>query len=90
MPFENLRRLVAARRVVVKVGSSLLVNDQNGELDQVWLDALVDDLVTKLSPYKANSTVTTRMTNTAPGKNPSNFIIKNRHFPSIMSGRTAS
>ena len=45
MPFENLRRLVAARRVVVKVGSSLLVNDQNGELDQVWLDALVDDLV---------------------------------------------
>ena len=45
MPFENLRRLVAARRVVVKVGSSLLVNDQNGELDQVWLDALVNDLV---------------------------------------------
>lgn len=45
IPFENLRLLTAARRVVVKVGSSLLVNDQDGELDQVWLDALVDDLV---------------------------------------------
>jgi glutamate 5-kinase len=45
MPLENLRLLTAARRVVVKVGSSLLVNDLDGELDQVWLDALVDDLV---------------------------------------------
>jgi glutamate 5-kinase len=43
-PLENLRLLTAARRVVVKVGSSLLVNEASDELDQVWLDALIDDL----------------------------------------------
>ncbi len=43
---KNLRLLTAARRVVVKVGSSLLVSEASGELDQAWLDALVDDLVT--------------------------------------------
>ena len=42
---SNLQRLTAARRVVVKVGSSLLVDEQSGEPDQVWLDALIDDLV---------------------------------------------
>jgi glutamate 5-kinase len=42
---RNTRRLAEARRVVVKVGSSLLVNEQSGELDQIWLDALVDDVV---------------------------------------------
>jgi phosphoribosyl-ATP pyrophosphohydrolase len=25
-------------------GLSLLVNEQSGELDQIWLDALIDDL----------------------------------------------
>lgn len=42
---RNSRRLAEARRVVVKVGSSLLVDEQSGELDQVWLDALIDDVV---------------------------------------------
>lgn len=42
---KNTRRLAEARRVVVKVGSSLLVNEQSGELDQIWLDALIDDVV---------------------------------------------
>lgn len=41
----NLRRLTAARRVVIKVGSSLLVDESSGELNQRWLDSLVDDLV---------------------------------------------
>jgi glutamate 5-kinase len=34
---------VAARRVVVKIGSALLVGD-NGEIRRAWLDALVDDV----------------------------------------------
>jgi glutamate 5-kinase len=42
---RNTRRLAEARRVVVKVGSSLLVNERSGELDQIWLDALIDDVV---------------------------------------------
>ena len=41
---RNTRRLTAARRVVIKVGSSLLINETSGELDQDWLDSLVDDL----------------------------------------------
>ncbi len=41
-----MSRLAAARRVVVKVGSSLLVRDGDGALDQQWLDGLVDDLAT--------------------------------------------
>jgi glutamate 5-kinase len=40
----NLRLLTAARRVVVKVGSSLLVDEASGELDRAWLDSLVDDV----------------------------------------------
>jgi glutamate 5-kinase len=35
--------LPAARRLVVKIGSALLV-DEEGEIDRAWLDALVDDL----------------------------------------------
>src|SRR5919108_4931399 len=35
--------LVAARRLVVKIGSALLVGE-DGEIDRAWLDALVDDL----------------------------------------------
>lgn len=41
---RNAHRLTGARRVVIKVGSSLLVNETSGELDQDWLDSLVDDL----------------------------------------------
>jgi glutamate 5-kinase len=35
--------LAAARRLVVKIGSALLV-DEDGEIHRAWLDALVDDL----------------------------------------------
>jgi glutamate 5-kinase len=35
--------LTAARRLVVKIGSALLV-DEDGEIHRDWLDALVDDL----------------------------------------------
>jgi glutamate 5-kinase len=35
--------LIAARRVVLKIGSALLVGD-DGEIRRTWLDALVDDI----------------------------------------------
>src|SRR5436305_15211170 len=35
--------LTAARRVVLKIGSALLVED-DGEIRRAWLDALVDDV----------------------------------------------
>jgi glutamate 5-kinase len=37
-------RLADFRRIVVKVGSSLLVDSARGELRREWLEALVDDL----------------------------------------------
>jgi glutamate 5-kinase len=36
--------LADARRVVVKVGSALLVDPQSGRLNRAWLEALVEDL----------------------------------------------
>ena len=33
-----------ARRVVVKIGSALLVEESTGAVRRPWLDALVDDL----------------------------------------------
>jgi glutamate 5-kinase len=36
--------LAEARRVVVKVGSALLVDAQSGRLNRAWLEALVEDL----------------------------------------------
>ena len=36
--------LKGARRVVVKVGSALLVDQQSGRLNRAWLETLVDDL----------------------------------------------
>ena len=38
------RRLDSARRVVVKIGSALLVEDASGKIHRRWLDALSDDL----------------------------------------------
>ncbi|MFZ8985781.1 MAG: glutamate 5-kinase, partial [Steroidobacteraceae bacterium] len=38
------RRLVRARRVVVKVGSALLVDAASGRLNRTWLESLADDL----------------------------------------------
>jgi glutamate 5-kinase len=36
--------LTAAKRVVVKIGSALLVDDATGELHRAWLEALADDV----------------------------------------------
>ena len=37
-------RLSKAKRVVIKIGSSLLVDQQSGDLRRDWLDALMDDV----------------------------------------------
>jgi len=37
--------LATARRVVVKVGSALLVDQESGRLNRSWLESLIDDLV---------------------------------------------
>ncbi len=37
--------LLTARRVVVKVGSALLVDQEMGRLNRSWLESLIDDLV---------------------------------------------
>jgi glutamate 5-kinase len=37
-------RLAEARRIVVKIGSSLLVDPSTGRLDNLWFDSLVDDV----------------------------------------------
>ncbi|HYK26018.1 MAG TPA: glutamate 5-kinase, partial [Steroidobacteraceae bacterium] len=37
--------LAAARRVVVKVGSALLVDQDTGRLNRTWLESLIEDLV---------------------------------------------
>jgi glutamate 5-kinase len=36
--------LASARRLIVKIGSALLVDDSTGELRHAWLDALVEDI----------------------------------------------
>jgi glutamate 5-kinase len=41
---EHTQRLTDARRVVVKIGSSLLIDKDNGELNRVWLESLADEL----------------------------------------------
>ncbi|MBM4219292.1 MAG: glutamate 5-kinase [Gammaproteobacteria bacterium] len=40
----NLALLTGARRVVIKVGSTLLVDEQDGRLKANWLASLVDDV----------------------------------------------
>jgi glutamate 5-kinase len=43
---ENLvSPLIAARRIVVKVGSALLVDPQSGHLHRAWLTTLIEDLL---------------------------------------------
>jgi glutamate 5-kinase len=37
-------KLSGARLVVVKIGSTLLVDDHSGRMRRAWLDALADDL----------------------------------------------
>src|SRR5690242_4736912 len=36
--------LAAARRLIVKIGSALLVDDATGQIRRAWLDALADDV----------------------------------------------
>lgn len=36
--------LLAARRIVLKIGSALLVDDATGQVRRAWLDALADDI----------------------------------------------
>ena len=39
------RRLLQSRRLVVKVGSALLVDSRSGRINRQWLEALADDLL---------------------------------------------
>ena len=39
------KRLLQSRRLVVKVGSALLVDSRNGRINRQWLEALADDLL---------------------------------------------
>jgi glutamate 5-kinase len=41
---EIARTLLQARRVIVKVGSALLVDPATGRLNRAWLETLVDDI----------------------------------------------
>jgi glutamate 5-kinase len=41
----NTSPLTRARRIVVKVGSALLVDQSNGQVNRAWLETLVDDLL---------------------------------------------
>ncbi len=41
---SRIRRLTGARRVVVKVGSALLVDAASGRLNRAWLDSLATDV----------------------------------------------
>jgi glutamate 5-kinase len=41
---SNLDYFDAAKRIVIKIGSSLFVDAQTGALDRAWLDALSDDV----------------------------------------------
>ena len=43
-PQPKERSLVAAKRIVVKIGSALLVDDETGGIRRKWLDALADDV----------------------------------------------
>src|SRR5690606_19286561 len=40
----NAERLAAARRLVIKVGSALFVDQQTGTLDRPWLEGLCEDV----------------------------------------------
>ena len=44
-PFILASPLLQARRVVVKVGSALLVDQDTGRLNRTWLETLVEDLL---------------------------------------------
>ena len=37
-------RIAEAKRVVLKIGSALLVDDKTGRIRRDWLDAMADDV----------------------------------------------
>jgi len=39
------QNLAASRRLIVKIGSALLVDDSSGDIRRRWLDALIEDIV---------------------------------------------
>lgn len=41
---QSAGRLHGAKRLVVKIGSSLLVDDKSGGIHRAWLEALIDDV----------------------------------------------
>ena len=41
----NAMPLTRARRIVVKVGSALLVDQSTGQVNRPWLETLVEDLL---------------------------------------------
>jgi glutamate 5-kinase len=43
-PSTNAERLVNARRIVVKIGSALFVDQQTGRLDRAWLEGVCADV----------------------------------------------
>ena len=43
-PHAGGPRIASARRIVVKIGSALLVERESGRLDAPWFDALVEDI----------------------------------------------
>jgi glutamate 5-kinase len=44
-PSDSAARLTLARRVVVKVGSALLVDAESARVNRTWLESLVEDLL---------------------------------------------
>ena len=42
---DSASPLVQARRIVVKVGSALLVDPESGRINRAWLETLVEDLL---------------------------------------------
>ncbi len=44
VPANPADRLLAARRIVVKIGSALFVESHTGALDRAWLDGLCEDV----------------------------------------------
>ena len=52
MSQQNSRReLVEAKRIVVKIGSSLLGDRAQGTLKAAWLDTLADDIAARAAKY---------------------------------------
>jgi glutamate 5-kinase len=42
---KTYNRISDARRLVVKIGSALLVEDARGTLHRAWLESLIEDVV---------------------------------------------